>query len=631
MMSALLLFARGAVILAVALVAVRLLRRAPAALRYLVLAAALAATLVLPVIEHVLPTWHTGALADELAVRPVVTAELPIPELAEPGPVLAPAGGGPAGVEVPWRSIAVALWLVGLAVALGRVAYGAARARRIVRRGLTARPAVAVAEVWRAVGGSGEPPRVVASDEADGPFVVGAIAPVVVVPRASTSWPAERWRIVLLHELAHVRQRDGVVNLVAQLACCLHWIDPLAWIAARRLREERELAADDAVLHAGALASSYAEHLVCLATAMPRRTPASVLAMATPSRFEARVIALLDAERSRRVGARRAIAAVIGAVAITAGVACVSPEGAPQPIELAAPVSSRSPGAPSRVDDRALPMFVEHELELAIDRHQATGAVAVVLDAATGKPLAVVSRGELDPRTARVPGSTIKPFAFAAALEAGTVEAGTELDCEQGARAYGTKVLRDASPNGVLDLGGILAVSSNVCTAKLVEPLGDLLGQSLRRYRLAAPGRVDTRTLDGAAVAYGEGVAVSPLELASAYTALAGGGVHHAPDGDGFRVMREDTARTVLGLLERVVTDPRGTGHAARVDGIRVAGKTGTTRSRPGSDRYYASFVGVAPIEAPRVVILVGIDGVTGSGGKVAAPVFAAIAARAAR
>lgn len=619
MTSALLLFARGAVILGFALVAVRLLQRSPATLRYLVLAAALTAALALPLIEGAIPTWHTGALATEAVAAPI-HAELPLPDLGG-APTASPVIITPPDVELPWTSILGGLWLLGLSIAALRVGYGAARARLIAHRGSPSRPGVDVTEVWRSLGGSGKAPRIVSSSEVEGPIVVGALAPIVVVPRAASGWSADRWRIVLLHELAHVRQRDGLINLVAQLACCLHWIDPLAWIAARRLREERELAADDAVLRAGARASSYAEHLVELATG---QQSSSVLAMAERSRFESRVVALLDVDRPRRTGWHRAVAVIAASAVVTVGVACVSPDSSPISTEP-------SPSAPTQqvtTTDPALQTFLEQQLETAIQAHRGTGAVAIVLDAKTGKPVAIASRGQVDARTPRIPGSTVKPFAFAAALEAGTVDATTKVDCENGVKTYGTHTVRDSSPNGTLDLGGILAVSSNVCTAKLVEPLGDQLGQSFRRYRLSAPEHVDTRSFEGAAVAFGEGVAVSPLELASAYTALAEGGIHHAVNGDGIRVMREDTAHTVLGLMERVVVDSCGTGQAARLDGVRVAGKTGTARSKPGSERNYASFVGIVPADHPRFVILVGVDGVTSAGGKVAAPVFTAIATR---
>jgi cell division protein FtsI (penicillin-binding protein 3) len=119
---------------------------------------------------------------------------------------------------------------------------------------------------------------------------------------------------------------------------------------------------------------------------------------------------------------------------------------------------------------------------------------------------------------------------------------------------------------------------------------------------------------------------VSALQLAAGYTAFAGRGTYHF-GGATERVMSEQTAAEVLAMLERVVTDPDGTGHAAAIDGVRVAGKTGT--SSRGAHRYYASFVGIVPADAPRYVVLVGVDGVADGGGKVAAPVFANIAAKA--
>jgi beta-lactamase regulating signal transducer with metallopeptidase domain len=624
-----LLFARGAIVLALALLAARLLRRAPASLRYAVLVSAVAAVLALPAIEVFVPAWHAGAIPADVP-EVVEPPALPVAEATVPAIAPAPSAGRPpaAPSPIPWRAIAGALWAAGIATVLLRAAGGALGARRIAGRGTPARGVDAyVAEAWRALGGRGAPPRVVASEEIEAPIVVGSIAPAVVVPRASSAWTAERWRVVLLHELAHVRRRDGIANLVAQLACSLHWIDPLAWIAARRLREERELAADDAVLRAGARASTYAEHLVAIAAAATHDAPASALAIADPSRFEARVVALLDADRSRGpAGARRAVA-VAGAVGLIAAVAaCVSPENAPT---HAKEVTSK--GSPIAAKDPALQSAAEAELERAMTEHHASGAIAIVLEAKTGAVLAIATRGDGDARAARPPGSTMKPFTFAAALEAGVVEPGARVDCENGARKYGDKTLTDASPHGVLDLGGILAVSSNVCTAKLAEPLGDRLGESLRRYHFAAPAHVDTRSIEGASITSGEGIRASALDVAAAYTAFADEGVYHAPDGSssgGERVMSAETARAVMAMLARVVNDADGTGHAARIDGVRVAGKTGTATSRA-EGRYYASFVGIVPADAPRLVVLVGVDGVAGAGGKVAAPVFARIASRA--
>lgn len=625
-LSPILLIARGALVLVLALVATRLLRRASASLRYTVLASALTAVLALPILEALVPAWHAGALPAD-TVEVVEPPALPVAEAAAPAiaPAARVARGPVASRAVPWRAIIGGLWAAGVAAMLLRVGVGALRARRIARRGMIAgRADPHVAEAWRALDGRGDPPRVVVSGEVDAPIVVGAIAPTVVVPYAALAWSAERWRVVLLHELAHVRRRDGVANLVAQLACSLHWVDPLAWIAVRRLREERELAADDAVLRGGARASAYAEHLVAIATGAAHAPPAAALAMAEPMRFEARVAALLEGDRSRGpAGARRAVA-VAGMMTLVAAVAaCVSPESAPA---HAGEATTRG-APPTAAKDPALQSAAEGELDHAMTAHHASGAIAIVLDARTGAVLAAATRGDGDARAARDPGSTMKPFTFAAALEAGVVDATTRIDCENGARRYGAKTLADASPHGTLDLGGILAVSSNVCTAKLAEPLGDRLAESLRRYHFAAPAHIDTRSIEGASLASGGGIRASALDVAAGYTAFADGGVYHSPDGNSERVMPSDTARTMMAMLARVVNDADGTGQAARIDGIRVAGKTGTAQSRGG--RYYASFVGIVPADAPRFVVLVGVDGVTGAASKVAAPVFAKIASRA--
>ena len=319
-----------------------------------------------------------------------------------------------------------------------------------------------------------------------------------------------------------------------------------------------------------------------------------------------------------------AIAAATGALAAIA--ACASPEAAPAEVPG---TTAAAPATATATADPALQAAADAELEAAIAANHASGAVAIVLDARTGAPLAIAARGDGDARAPRVPGSTMKPFTIAAALDAGAVDLAARVDCEHGARAYGDQQLRDASPHDTLDLGGMLAVSSNVGTAKIAEPLGDRLADALRRYHFAAPAHVDTRSLDGAAIAAGEGLRVPPLAVAAGYTAFANAGTYRAPDGGGGeRVMTEPTARAVLAMLERVVTGADGTGHAAQIAGVRVAGKTGTAETDvPG--RYYASFVGIVPADAPRFVVLIGVDGVAGAGGEVAAPVFARLAARA--
>ncbi len=619
------LYVRGGLVLAVALGAVKLLRSVPASLRASVLASALAAVLVLPVLVAIVPAWHVesfGAAPGFVAEAP----QVPVAEVAPHGAIHTAALASAAPAEawhVPWGALLVVAWALGAAAIAARAVVGAVRARRLAARGVLAERAYAVADrVWREVGGRGATPRIVTSAEIDAPIVVGAVAPVVVVPVESATWDAERWRVVLAHELSHVRRRDGLANAIAQLACAIHWFDPLVWLAARQLREERELAADDTVLRGGTRASAYAEHLVAIATArpVPAATAAAVLRMTGGARFQARIVALLERRRSyAAAGAARTLAAIAMVAVVAMFAACVSPDAAATPADKAA--------APVKPADAQLQAAAEKELEAALAADHASGAVAVVIDAKSGAVLALASRGDGDPHAARVPGSTMKPFTIAAALDAGAITPETKVDCEGGEKAYGDKILHDASANGVLDVGGVLVVSSNVCAAKLAEPLGDKLADSLRRYHFAAPAHIDTRSWQGAAISAGEGIDVSALDLAAAYTVFASGGTYRGPDGTSERVMTEQTAHQVLAMLERVVTDADGTGHAAAIEGVRVAGKTGTAHSH--GETYYASFVGIVPADAPRFVVLVGVDGTSKSGGQVAAPVFAKLAAAA--
>jgi hypothetical protein len=132
------------------------------------------------------------------------------------------------------------------------------------------------------------------------PMVWGAVRPVILLPAEATGWSADLQRDVLLHELAHVRRHDYLNQIVSRLACAVHWFNPLAWVAARRLRAERERACDDHVLGTGASACDYAEHLVAVARRLrPAGRGTLGVAMAGRSAFAERVAALLDGGRVR--------------------------------------------------------------------------------------------------------------------------------------------------------------------------------------------------------------------------------------------------------------------------------------------------------------------------------------------
>jgi cell division protein FtsI (penicillin-binding protein 3) len=315
-------------------------------------------------------------------------------------------------------------------------------------------------------------------------------------------------------------------------------------------------------------------------------------------------------------------------------------------------------------------------LRQAIDRNDARAGAVVVLDVRSGEVLALANWPTFDPnRRDKLhgerlrshalsytfePGSTLKPFSIAAALEARKITPLTRIQTAPGHLTIGNRTIRDTHPHGVLTVEEIVAKSSNVGTAKIAlelpaQNLWDLytgvgFGQPPRvGLAGAAPGRLRPyktwRPIEQATISYGYGVSVSLLQLARAYTVFARDGdlvpltfTRNDYPATGVQVMRPETARAVRRMLELAVTD-EGTAPAARVAGYRVAGKTGTARKiedRRYVNKYVGSFAGFAPVSDPRIVVAVMIDEPNASrgryyGGDVAAPVFSQITAAALR
>lgn len=295
-----------------------LLRRAAATTRHLVWSLALGALLVLPLLSLFLPVLRVPILPAPKAVPMMIEREelpLAVPETVA-AKAVEPIVAQPANIElvaplpdvaprpVNWLNVMLTLWLAGVALVLARLAWGTWRMRQITREAecLTDYHWSALTTRLRAQISLPTHISIYGSDAMTMPVTWGIFRPVIVVPADAASWSNEWRRIVLLHELAHIKRRDCLTQMLANWACALYWFHPLAWYAARQLRIERELACDDYVLEVGTRASDYASYLVELARACETIEPASPVAVGMAcSHLESRVRAILSPERRRSI------------------------------------------------------------------------------------------------------------------------------------------------------------------------------------------------------------------------------------------------------------------------------------------------------------------------------------------
>lgn len=314
------LVARATVVLVVAAALAAVLRSSSAAERHLVWAWALAAVLALPAIHRAIPAWPIlpAVGTGDGSARPAADGPIAIPAdavvAAAAGPGGAPPAAGAAGADrsfTPGQAVA-ALWLAGALVCAARLAAAFLGVRRLAREAApaTGRPATLLEELAHQSGIRGRV-RALLTRTPVVPMAWGWRRPVVLLPEGAGSWPEERLRVVLLHELAHVRRGDVATQLVGELARGVLWFHPLAWWGLHRLRAEQEAACDDCVLRAGTHADDYAEDLLAVTGRLaggPQATGVA-LAMGRPGRIEARIRAILAPDRDRRpVGAGRAAA-----------------------------------------------------------------------------------------------------------------------------------------------------------------------------------------------------------------------------------------------------------------------------------------------------------------------------------
>ncbi|NIR28610.1 MAG: penicillin-binding protein 2 [Gammaproteobacteria bacterium] len=319
--------------------------------------------------------------------------------------------------------------------------------------------------------------------------------------------------------------------------------------------------------------------------------------------------------------------------------------------------------------DRRVQYLAYRALKSAVRRHRARSGSAVVLDARTGEVLAMVNQPSYNPnnRAERVgrryrnravtdvfePGSAVKPFTIASALETGRFTPDTPVDTRPGLLKVGQHTVRDLRNYGVIDVATVIQKSSNVGASKIALAIPPkTLWRTFTRAGFGQPTGsgfpgesagilthfADWSDIHRVTLSFGYGLSVTPLQLAQAYAAVANRGVLpsvtfqrvDAPVSER-RVLSERVSLAVRTMMENVVS-VEGTGRRAAISGYRVAGKTGTARKSVdggyAEDRYIAVFAGMAPASAPRLVAVVVVDEPRNGdyyGGVVAAPVFAEI------
>jgi beta-lactamase regulating signal transducer with metallopeptidase domain len=349
---------KGAILVAVAALAAFVLRNRSAASRHAAWTAAVIGHLAIPALVLLLPAWRMPLLPAASWMAPEsasITSAPTIPAIAvsvpgdpgKPATSPPPTGNGssanitkpdgrsgavvsadpknPATVSAASPStttsstrpgivpIVAAIWLVGMLLVLLRLAFGTWRVGQLARDGARVEDGMWLSLTQRLANRLGvtRPLILLRGERLAVPVTWGIVYPAVLLPQDADSWSEERRRFVLVHEMAHVKRFDALTQLLAQISVAVFWFDPLVWLAAHRMRVEREHACDDYVLRDGTAPSLYAGELLEMVRSigMPRHDRAApafaALAMARRSEFEGRMLAILDPRLDRHTLTRR--------------------------------------------------------------------------------------------------------------------------------------------------------------------------------------------------------------------------------------------------------------------------------------------------------------------------------------
>ncbi len=387
---------KGAILFVIAGVGAYLLRNRSAASRHAVWTAAVVGHLAIPVFAVLLPEWRIPLLpqAAWMRVAPAPETAGPVtgtgsPQVDRSTPVAAaPEGGAPSsGVSVSADgsartppiadapqgtsaaggtslqnvaasplAVLAAIWFTGALLVLLRLAIGTWRVGQLARDGARVEDGMWLSLTQRLANrlGVSRPLTLLRGDSIAVPITWGIVYPAVLLPQDADTWPEERRRFVLVHEMAHVKRFDALTQLLAQLSVALFWFSPLVWLAAHRMRVEREHACDDYVLRDGTAPSLYAGELLEMVRSIgtprhERAAPAfAALAMARRSEFEGRMLAILDPRLDRKTLNRRGtiMTGVIVAL-LTLPLAALRPFDQTPPTVATPPVSASTAKAPS--------------------------------------------------------------------------------------------------------------------------------------------------------------------------------------------------------------------------------------------------------------------------------------------
>jgi len=338
---------KSAIVLALAACIASLMKRQSAAVRHTVWTAGLIGAMAVPICTLALPSWQP-----EVAARTIASIQRAT------------------GFFGAFRQGAIGLWLAGATAGMILLLYGTCQLAWVAVRSEPVEDArwAALAEEVRRNLGIRRPVRLLQNRSVPFLGTWGILVPRVLLPSDAEKWSDERVRMVLAHELSHIKRLDWVVQVLADAARAIYWFNPIFWLASSRLRRESEHACDDAVVRMGAAGTHYAEELVAMTRALRsgHSVEHPILAMAQPSHLEQRLVALLNPSLNRLAATPWAVIVVVGfAVALTLPLAAVRSSepipvvktvpAAPPTAITAAPVASDDPirTVPRRVEQTA--------------------------------------------------------------------------------------------------------------------------------------------------------------------------------------------------------------------------------------------------------------------------------------